>query len=363
MKERYLISFDALRDGLQERDPDALDASIYLLEHAHYQSRSQIVLFVATRDAPALEEILRAWLKGPWPAQSAAWWTLAYNARRAPDLADAIDAALSPYDLIQRDAHEHVGVQICAWLYERLVHGQISPKDVDARIVDILHSWLQADHPQRALSSLQALLALNAKVSRQDAARAVAHAEDAGIEDADVIGLRCGFLESAERLVHHVLTEGPWADLAEQAFVQMLPETARAQLESVPLRRRGAPRERDIRVATILAAHGDNGALQWLETACTARDTRRRALAWAGRVRALRDPHQQEALKHVGKLLLREPEHVRAWVLSTLDPQCPIQRRWLDQGREYGTEEEKSAVEDAMRTYLYKRPLIPDRAR
>lgn len=367
MKERYLTSFDALQNGLQERDPKAIEASIYLLQHAHYQSRSQIVLFVASRDAPALEEILRAWLQSPWPAQSAAWWTLAYNARRNPHLAEKTHAALSTYNLIQHDVHEHVGVQICAWIYERLAHAQINPQNIPPHVADILTQWLQADHPQRALSSLQALLATQTHVSRHDAARAIARAINAGIEEADVIGLRCGFIESAERLAQQVLTDGPWADLAEQAFTQTLPDIARERLAAVPLRRSRAPQERNIRVATILAAHGDESAMKWLKTACTTKDTRRRALAWAGRVRALqeaskKEANQQEILRNVGKLLLREPEQVRAWVLSTLDPQCPIQRQWLDQAKEYGTEEEKSAVEDAMRAYLYKRPLIPDSA-
>lgn len=359
MHERYLTSYEALCAGLTALDQQAIDASIYLLEHAHYQSRSQIVTFVGDLAAETTHPIVYAWLHASWTAQHAAWWVLAYIERLYPPKADQLRDTIDPLAQIHPDLHAHVGTQVAAWLYAWLTHARAPVQTLPNPVTQTLTSWLRAEHPERALSSLQALLALGADISRTDAARAVAHAIDANIEEADLLGMQCGFIESAERLATQVLQGGPWADIAVQAFVQILPEEAEKRFDAVNLPRRGAPRDRDIQVATIRAAHGDESASKWLANACKTKDLRRRSIAWSGRVRAVSrnlDIQKQHAL---GKLLLREPESVRAWVISTLDPSCPTQRAWLEQARDYGTEEEKTAVKDALRSALSHRPLVP----
>lgn len=360
MQERYLTSYEALCAGLRAQDDEAIEASIYLLQTAHYASRSQIVNFVAELEQHTACTILGAWFDAPWPAQSAAWWVLAYNERLRPPIAEELRRLLTPFDRVQQDLHPHVAVQCAGWLYEHVVHVGAHNAACPARVIDILHAWRTDADPQCALSSLQTLLALEVPVTRVDAAQVIADAVDAKIDAADVIGMRCGFLESAERLTEQVLRSGPWADLAVQAFVQILPDVARKRFEKISLRWRLVPQDREIHVATILAAHGDAEALAWLQRACQTRDPRRRAIAWAGRVRAMSRSSDTDARKRLGNLLLREPESVRSWVLSTLDPSCPMQREWLEQARHYGTEEERIAVADALRAYALRRPLVPD---
>lgn len=360
MQERYLTSYEALCAGLRAQDASAIEASIYLLQSAHYSSRSQIVTFVGELDKHSADVILRAWFDAPWPAQSAAWWVLAYNERLHPPMAQRLRQALQPMQRIARDVHPDVAVQCAGWLYEYVVHVGLPNVEYPQAVVETLRAWCEDDDAQCALSSLQTLLALEIPVARTTAARVIAQAVDAGIDDADVLGMRCGFIESAERLTEQVLRGGPWADLAVQAFVQILPNAARKRFETVSLRWRLLPQDREVHVATILAAHGDADALAWLQRACQTRDPRRRAVAWAGRVRAMSRSSDMASQERLGKLLLREPESVRAWVLSTLDPSCAMQRQWLEQARQYGTEEERIAVEDALRAYALRRPLVPD---
>lgn|GEM_PF-5787234 len=358
MQERYLTSYEALCAGLTALDSNAIDASIYLLEHAHYHSRSKITTFVLDAPTHIASHILNAWLQADWAAQTAAWWVLASAQRLLPSKAEALRDSTKPLTKIHANLHPQVGTQVAAWIYAWVTLEPKAAAQLPEQVRTLLLQWFTEAHPERALSSLQCLLALHHDIAREDAAKVIARAVDAHIEGADVLGIRCGFIESAERLATQILEGGPWADVAVQAFVQILPEAIEAQLQAVNLRRNG--RDREIRVATVLAAHGDVNAQKWLENACKTKDLRRRAMAWAARVRSTSRAGQDATLNELGKLLLREPESVRAWVLSTLDTQHPIHREWLLQARDYGTEEEKSAVQDALRASLAQHPLVPD---
>lgn len=362
MQERYLISYEALAEGLDEGDAHAIDASIHLLQSAHYESRSRVVTLVGDFEVEQSVPVLERWFDAPWPAQTAAWWVLSYNERLTPSKAGALREALDPLSRIDASVHESVAVQMAGWVYEYVMHTPTERVQIPQTVEETLRIWLDSSHPQLALSSLQTLLTMGAAVTRTDAAPVIALAENANIAGVDRIGMRCGFLESAERLADQVLNDGPWSDLAVRAFVQALPDNARERFESVRLPRRLVAQDREIHSATILAAHGDSNARDWLEKACKIRDPRRRALAWAGRIRALCRAEDEEQRAKVGKQLLRESEAVRAWVISTLDPACPMQRQWLEQASKYGTDEERAAVRDALRAYARRRPLVPDAA-
>lgn len=362
MNARYLTSYEALSEGLRASDAQAIDASIHLLQSAHYESRSRVVTLIGDIDVEQSTPVLERWFQAPWPAQTAAWWVLSYTERLRPPNAKILRETLDPFARIDESLHPSVAVQVAGWVYEYVLHAAKHTVQIPATVEQALRAWLNAKNPQLALSSLQTLLVMNVQVPRTQAAQVIALAADAGMADADKIGMRCGFLESADRLADQVLTDGPWSDVAVRAFVQALPENARQRFESVSLRWRVSPQDREIHVATILAAHGNSKAHAWLKRACNVRDPRRRALAWAGRVRALCRDQSQEQRAKVGKQLLRESESVRAWVISTLDPSCPMQRQWLAQASEYGTNEERAAVRDAMRAYALRRPLVPDAA-
>lgn len=362
MEQRYLTSYEALAAGLQELDVAAIDAASHLLQSAHYESRSRVVIFVGDAEPAVSIPVLERWFDAPWQVQIAAWWVLSYNERLTPSKAKVLREALTPLSRIKADVHEDVAVQVAGWVYEYVLHAARTTPTVPASVEKTLRLWLKSTHPQLALSSLQTLLIMRVQVPRPEAAQVIANAADAGIAEADVIGMRCGFLESADRLADQVFEEGPWCHIAVEAFVQALPDNARTRFEAVSLRWHLPARDRDIHVATILSAHGDREARSWLQKACKARATRRRAIAWAGHIRALRRVNDEDAMRAVGKMLLREREAVRAWVISTLNPACAIQREWLDQARQYGTPEERLAVRDAMHAYALRRPLVPHAA-
>lgn len=359
MFQRYLISFEALQGGLRELDEEALRASVQVLATAHDRSRSQIVVFVGGLPVATIEPILRAWLNEDWPAQSAAWWVQGYLERLAPQTAGRLRASLNPLARFAEIEHEAVALQAASWLYcHALVHPEASdelPTAVELK----LRLWLDATSVALALASLQALLRLGCEVSKAAAARVIAQASSRGLREADVLGMRCGFIECAEKLVDEMVTDGPWASVAVDALSEVLPDQARARLQTMRPKR-WTSSDSSIHVMTVLAAHKDAAALEWLERACAQRDPRRRALAWAGRVKAVCMAGDATARQHVGQALLRESEAVRAWVISGLDPSCPTQRRWLDQARRYGTPDEQEAVIDAMRAFSLRGPLVPD---
>lgn len=359
MFQRYLTSFEALQVGLRERDEEALRASVQLLATAHDRSRSQIVVFVGSLPLANSEPILRRWLAEDWPAQSAAWWVLGYLERLAPPAATELRKRLSPLDRFADIEHEMVALQAASWLYcHALVPTNIAAK-LPTQVELKLRHWLNATSVALALAALQALLRLDVDVSKSEAARVIAQASNRGLREADVLGMRCGFIECAEKLVDEMIADGPWASVAVDALAEVLPDEARARLETMRPKR-WTSSDSAIHVMTVLAAHHDVKALQWLERACAQRDPRRRALAWAGRVKAVCKAGDIGERQAVGKALLREDEAIRAWVISGLDPSCPTQREWLNQARRYGTLEEQEAVVDAMRAFSLRGPLVPD---
>lgn len=362
MYQRYLTSFDALSAGLVALEADALRASCQVLATAHDRSRSQIVVFVAELPATTVSAILRAWLDDAWPAQSAAWWVLAYLERLVPPKAIPLRETLQPFERFARIEHDAVAIQAAAWLYSFATVDSRAVEHVGRPVEEALRRWMDAESIALSLAALQSLLRLGLDVGKGEAARVIGQASMKGFREADVLGVRCGFIECAERLVDEIAQEGPWTSMAVEALSQVLPGSARQRLETMrPSRWTNS--DSAIHSSTILASHGDTRALTWLEKACQQRDARRRALAWSGRVRAVCRAGDEPARQQVGQKLLREDEAIRAWVISGLDPSCPTQRHWLDQARRYGTLEEKEAVVDAMRSFALRGPLIPDAGR
>lgn len=358
MDERYLTSFDALRDGLANGEPEAIAAAATVLQLAHQSSRSQVVVYVTTLDIAQIQRIVTPWLQDAWSVQRAAWWVLAILEKNAPSKAAFLRDNLGLLSRIDDKLHPEVAVQVLGWLYVSVVNQSISSTLAQTHI-DVLRHWLQANEPATALAALQCLIAVNADVSKTDAATVVNAAHRAGIAQADIIGMRCGFLESASRLADQILQDGPWANMAVEALSQELPKEVEVKLMMVPPSR-WSMRIRDIHVAHVLAVHGHTQSLDWLEQARHRRDLQKKALSWSAFIAATATAGDEQALLRAGRELLRQQESVRAWVLSTLDPQNQHQRKWLDQALRYGTPDEQRAAQDAFHTHVLRQPLVPD---
>lgn len=360
MTDRFHTSFEALCEGLSQNDADAQRASMDILQLAHDRSRSQLVLFVGELPLSLMAPLLQQWFDGPWETQTAAWWVCAYVERVAtPKSANLRQMLALLQRLPQATDHDAVTIQALGWLYNV---ASVSPKALEAsreELHDSLDAWLNAENVYLALAALQTMLRMNIPVAKTAAAKVVARGAARGIPEADVLGMRCGFIESAERLVQEIFQRGPFTWHAVKALVEALPETADKKLRAyrVPWWSTG---DTVIHVSTILAAHGDEDALQRLEKWLALKDLRRRGLAWSSLILALQKRDNTAALDALGKRLLREPESVRAWVLSELSPACPVQRAWLDQAKRFGTLDEQEAVVDAMRAFSLREPLVPD---
>lgn len=360
MDERLLTSFEALQAGLREGDPDASEASRSLLQTAHDSSRSKIVLLAGELPTPLLAPLLLHWFDGPWQSQTAAWWVCGYVERTDAAKAATLRSTLGLRARIPAIENPEVALQATSWLYCCLVADPNTAEAFEPDLEAALRAWVEGDaHPRLALSALQALLRAEATVAKEEAARVIDHAAARGLAEADILGMRCGFIESAERLVDEMIGDGPFALTAMRALSEALPPPAKAKLE----RYRG-PRwtasDATIHVATVLAAHGDASAAQRLLDATKHRDLRRRGLAWSGLIRALELSGERAQLQALQKRFLRQPESVRAWVISELNPSCPVQATWLDQAQRYGTADEQAAVADAYRAEASRGPLVPD---
>lgn len=360
MLERLLTSFEALAEGLREGDPDAADAARTLLQAAHDSSRSKIVLLAGELPTPRLAPLLQHWFDGPWQSQTAAWWVCGYVERMDAAKAVVLRNTLGLSDRIPAIENDEVALQATSWLYCRLAADPRPPDSLPPALDAALRTWTREEtHPRLALSALQALLRVDAPVAKDEAARVIAQAAARGLPEADILGMRCGFIESAERLVDEIFRDGPFALTAVRALTEALPLPAKAKLQRYRSPRWTAS-DATIHVATVLAAHGDAEAAQRLRDATDLRDLRRRGLAWSGLIRALEVLGERAQIQALQKRFLRQPETVRAWVISELNPRCPVQEKWLDQARRYGTADEQAAVVDAYRAEASRGPLVPD---
>lgn len=348
--QRYQTSFEALHQGLTSLDAEAIQVSAELLIVAHDQSRSRIVTAVSAMPVEIQTEVLSQWFEANWASEAAVWWVMARLERYLDPRAAALADALSLFERTMDDATPAVCVQYCTWLFWRASARRSFPVAFLEPVGERLNRWIQASDPALAVASLQAILAMQLRTSRERAANAVARGVSAGLREADFVGLQCGFYESADRLVEEIMAGGPWSLAAVDALCLRLPDGTKARLRAM-LPSKDVLTDRAIHIATILGAHGDEAAIALLDAACGARDPRRCAVAWAGRVKALPASGGEDEYRRVWKLVLRQPESVRAWVLSGLNPTHPLHARWLHDAKTFGTEEEKRAVADALRAF------------
>lgn len=348
--ERYSTSFEALQAGLQAEDPVAFEVSADLLLVANETSRARIVNAVGALQLPTLTSVLARWLSHNWASEAAGWWVLAGLERTLDPRAAALAGALKLFERLDGERLPAVAVQYCTWLYWRANARRTFPEGFAASVEGVLNAWVQSPEPSLAVAALQSILAMHLRTSRERAAAAVARGVRAGLREADFVGLHCGFYESADRLVDEILAGGPWSSAAVDALCLRLPDRSKGRLRSM-MPSKDVLTDCAVHLATILGAHGDEAAIALLDAACATRDPRRAAVAWGGRVKALPARGGEAEYRRVWKLVLRQPESVRAWVLSGLNPTHPLHAGWLHDAKTFGTDEEKRAVADALRAF------------
>ena len=348
---RYLTSLEALLEGLLKRDEPALAATIVLMQSAHQRWRTRIVLAIA--DLPSHLRIwaLDQWFDGPWFVERAAWWILAYLERTHDEGLSELVPRYRLFDRLTDLEDGAVQVQALGWLLARARAGRVPEVAHETPLARSLVRWLDTDDEALAVATLQCLVVLGVDVPTEDVNRAIDLGVKAKLREADFLGLHFGREDCALRLVEEIRRVGPWSAHAVDALSAYVVPSA---LDALAPLLHARFRSDDVRIhaATVLAAHGSPEALEALVRFSKSKNPRRSAMGFSARVKALERRGSDAAHVALWKEVLSAPEATRAWVLSCLSPGHPFQRMWLDQAREYGTDEERLAVEDAMRAFL-----------
>lgn len=348
MDDRYLTSFEALRAGLLVNDKEAREATLRILESAHNSSRSQVVVFVAELPSHIRDEVLELWFAGPWWSQRAAWWVCGYLERTHDDTLQDTLRRFRLFDRLVGAEDYAVCVQALAWLHSRASAGRVPEVSVSSPLVVKIITWLHVDDPALSIGALQTLVSLRVPIHEPTAQAVVRRGVDAGIRAADFLGIKFGVETSGTRLADEIIRNGPWSVRAVDALCKHVMNEALSKLSEAS-RWRFINDDTRIHIATVLASHGDAAAWNLLVNFSGQKDLRKRGMGFSARIKALEARGSDKAHADLWKEVLKQPEDVRAWVISCLNPSLPIHRYWLEEARQFGTNEERSAVDDAYR--------------
>lgn len=347
----YVTSLEALRHGLLTKDDVACEATVTLLARAHHHSRSQVVLLVADLPHHLRTWVLERWFGGDWFVQRAAWWVAGWLERVDDESVTELAQRFRLFHRLVGAQESAVRVQGLVWLYSRVQAGRVPALGVDTPFAQTLMAWLDEDDVPLALATLQVLMEMQIAVSPAISRSVVRRGVENGIREADFLGVRLGSTECALRLVEEIRRNGPYAVRAVGTLSQNVVPDALASLKALFASRLWNDDAR-IHVATVLAAHGSPEAWELLVAYGQDKDPRKQAMSYSSRVKALEARGSERAHVELWKEVLRQPEALRAWVLSRLNPAVPMHRQWLEQAQAYGTDEEKLAVDDAFQTHF-----------
>lgn len=349
--ERFLTSYEALTAGLLAKDEQALEASLRILQSAHNHSRSRVVVFVAELPPHLRLWVLERWFQGAWFLQRAAWWVAASLERSHDEALQELVLYFRLFDRLVVAQDNAVCVQALAWLHARALAGRVPAIPEDSPVTARVLAWVDDEDPALAIAALQGAVSAHIHVPDERARRAIHRGAAVGIREADLLGARYGVIDAAMRLVDEVRSAGPWSTRAVDTLCAVVARDALEQVRAL-LKNRFLREDVRLNLATILAAHGDERAWETLVSFSASKDSRVAGMGLSARIRALEKRGSERAHFELWKEVLKQPESVRAWVLSQLNALNPTHLAWLEQARKYGTDEERSAVDDAFRSNM-----------